>query len=111
MTIHSGNVLLSEPRWQPNLSEQIQLLVERLYRPLGREGRAFSMVGARDFVFLAKTCDQLRQTLAVRGRKKSAVLIALAIVLGEMREVLFEEGKEYGRGLRHFDFVEPGFPG
>src|ERR1035438_161818 len=58
------------------------------------------MVGARDFVFLAKMRDQLRQALAVRGRQKSAVLIALAIVLGEMREVLFEEGKEYGRGAR-----------
>ena len=77
-------------------SEQVQLLVEGLHRPLGREGWPFAAVGARHFVFLAQVRDELRQALAVGGRKEGAVLIALAVVLGEMREVLLEEGKEHG---------------
>src|ERR1700731_2850915 len=74
-------------------SEQIQLLIERLDRPLGRKGSRIAM-GVRDFVFLAEMRGQLRQALGIGGRKEGAVLIALAIVLGEMREVLLKERKE-----------------
>jgi carbonic anhydrase len=35
----------------------------------------------------------MRQALAIGGRKKGAVLVALAVVFSEMREVLLEEGK------------------
>ena len=53
-------------------------------------------VGARHFVFFAQTSDELRQAFAIGGRKECAILIALPIVLGEVREVLFEEGKKHG---------------
>src|ERR1035437_4083414 len=78
-------------------SEQTELLAESLHRPLRRIGGA---TGASDLVFLAEVRDQVRQALGVGGRKEGAVLIALAVVLGEMREVLLEEGKEDGRRAR-----------
>src|ERR1039458_3245761 len=79
-------------------SEQVQLLVEGLHRPLGGEGWPVTAVGTRHFVFLTQVGDEVRQALGIGGRKERAVLIALAVVLGEMREVLREEGKEHSCG-------------
>src|SRR5215467_11694708 len=77
------------------LFEQVQLPIEFGDRPLRREGGALLAVSAREFVFLAKTRDQLREPLGTCGREKGAVLVALAIVPGEMREVLLQEWKEH----------------
>src|ERR1700722_7977313 len=78
-------------------SEQIQLLIERLDRPLGRVGGA---AGTGDFVFLAEMRDQVREALAVCGREEGAVVVALAVVLGEMREILVKGRKEDCRRAR-----------
>src|SRR5271156_6215817 len=77
--------------------EQRQLLVERLRRPLALIWRS-PRVGAGDAVFLAEAGDELRHALAIRLRQERAVLIALAIVFDQLREVLFEEGKKNCRG-------------
>src|SRR4029077_1530303 len=81
-------------------SEQIQLFVKGLHWPLGCEGRAFAAVGPRHLVFLTQVRDEVRQAFAIGGGKEGAVVIALPVVLGEVREVLFKKGKEHGGGTR-----------
>ena len=70
---------------------------------------------ARQLMFLAKPCDEMRQTLRVRRRQEGAILITLTVTCSEMRKILFKKGKEYRGGARlqkqriRKDVVGPGF--
>ena len=72
--------------------KQRQLLVQSLRGPL--VGTSFREDRVADAIFLAEARDKLCHALAVGRRQKRAVLIALAIVLDQLREVLLKEGKE-----------------
>src|SRR5262249_49016908 len=59
-----------------------------------------ALVCIRDSVLVAQAGHELRQALAKRGGKKSALLVALAITREGMRGLFFEEGEGDGSGAR-----------
>src|SRR5258706_15033031 len=72
---------LGAARW---LLEQFQLLVESPRR-LFVSRHASARIGATDSVLLRGTRDELCGSLDVRKRQTTAALIAVAIVLDQMR--------------------------